>query len=456
MPDFTHMTLSELIRAEGFDCGCGKHHACPMDYLRIGPGAINDLPQMIRALGSRQPFVVCDENTYEAAGRRVEEILRQTGIPYLTYIIPRTTGDRIAPAEWEVGSALMHFDRRCDLFLGVGSGVINDICKVLGNATGLKSAVVGTAPSMDGFASNSSAMELNHVKMTLFNRAPRGILLDTDIISSAPMRMLQAGLGDMVAKYIALCEWRMSNIVTGEYYCTDVAALMRQALDRVVKGASGIPSRDPEAIQSIAEGLVISGIAMAYAEISRPASALEHYFSHMWEMMALERGLPYDLHGIQVGIGTVLTLKLYRKFREIRPSRGQAEAYWKEMTTEKWEAQIRRIFGKTAPEIIAMEASAQKNDPAAHEKRLDRIIERWPDILRAVSDELPDYDTLYALMAQTGMPLRPSDIGISVEDTVNAFVGARDARNKYMSCSLLWDLGLTDEFADYLRKVAEE
>ena len=64
--------------------------------------------------------------------------------------------------------------------------------------------------------------------------------------------------------------------------------------------------------------------------------------------------------------------------------------------------------------------------------------------------------TLRALMEKTGMPLKPSEIGISVEDAVNAFIGARDARNKYMSCSLLWDLGLTDEFAEYLRETAEE
>jgi glycerol-1-phosphate dehydrogenase [NAD(P)+] len=292
--------------------------------------------------------------------------------------------------------------------------------------------------------------------MTLFNRAPKGILLDTEILARAPMRMLWAGLGDMAAKYIALAEWRMSNIVTGEYYCEEVAALMRSALKRVVDAAAGLPERNAEAIQSIAEGLVISGIAMAYAEISRPASGTEHYFSHMWEMMALERGKPYDLHGIQVGIGTVLMMKLYRKFRLIQPGREKAEAYWRQMTGEKWEEQIRRIFGKTAPEIIEMERVGKKNDPEAHERRLSRILAHWDDILAAVNEELPDEKELRILLESTGMPTRPSDIGISLEDTANAFIGARDARLKYMSCSVLWDLGLTDEFADYLRQVAEE
>ena len=455
MMDFASLPLTELIRPEGFDCPCGKHHVCAMDYLAIGPGVISQVPDMVRAMGCQKPFVVCDQNTYEAAGEKVAALLRAAGIETVLYIIP-CAGQKIAPAEWEVGSVLMHYDPSCDLLLGVGSGVVNDICKVVGNALGKKRAIVGTAPSMDGYASNSSAMEINHVKMTLFNRAPKGILLDTDILCRAPMRMLWAGLGDMAAKYIALCEWRMSHIVTGEYYCEEVAALMRAALKKVVDAAEGIPQRKPAAIQSIAEGLVISGIAMAFAEISRPASGTEHYFSHMWEMMALERNQPYDLHGIQVGIGTVLMLKMYRKFRQITPDEKQAEAYWQQMTPEKWEAQIRRIFGKTAPEIMEMERQGKKNDPAAHRERLQRIITHWDGIMAAVSEELPDEKKLRALLEKTGMPTKPSQIGISVEDTVNAFVGARDARLKYLSCTLLWDLGLTDEFAAYLAQVAEE
>lgn len=195
---------------------------------------------------------------------------------------------------------------------------------------------------------------------------------------------------------------------------------------------------------------------MAFAEISRPASGTEHYFSHMWEMMALERNHPYDLHGIQVGIGTVLTMKLYRRFRKIEPTRTRADAFWQAMTQEKWEAQIRRMFGKTASEIIKMEEQGKKNDPAGHEERLNCIFSHWDGILAAMQEELSDEEKLRNLLEKTGMPVKPSQIGISVEDTVNAFIGARDARIKYLFVSLLWDLGLTEEFADYLSRAAEK
>ena len=449
MKEFDKLTLEELVQAGGHECACGRTHVCELKYLKIGKGAINDVANMIRAMEKQRPFVLCDGNTYKAAGEKVCALLKEAGIEHVLYIVP---GERPAPAEWEVGSVLMHYDPKCDMLLAVGSGVINDICKVVAHAIGVPSAVVGTAPSMDGYASDSSSMEVNHVKVSLYNHGPVGILLDSEILAQAPMRMLWAGLGDMVAKYVAVCEWRISHLVTGEYYCENIAQLMRSALKKIVDASGGIVKRDPDAIGAIAEGLVIAGIAMAYATISRPASGLEHYFSHMWEMMALERGLPYDLHGIQVGVGTVLTLQLYEEIRKIVPDREKAEAHMAAFDYDTWEVQVRRIFGKTADEIIRIEEKVHKNDPARHAKRLDNLIAHWDEILKIIDEELPKYDELYALLAATGMPMSPKDIEVSVEDTVNAFVGSRDIRDKYLSCSMLWDLGLTEEYAEYLRE----
>lgn len=93
--------------------------------------------------------------------------------------------------------------------------------------------------------------------------------------------------------------------------------------------------------------------------------------------------------------------------------------------------------------------------PRSTPKRLDNILNHWDEILKIIDEELPDYDHLYNLMAATGMPMKPSDIGVPMQDVVDAFIGSRDIRDKYLSCSLLWDLGLTDEFAKILEKVAE-
>ena len=440
MIDFSTASLETLIAKEGHDCACGRHHSMVMDFLRIEPGAVKYIPEGLKAIGGTKPFIVCDNHTKEAAWSFVEPVLKEAGIEYTLYCFPF---DHVEPDEHAVGSLTMAFDPSCDCVMGIGSGVINDCCKVLCHAIGCKQMIVGTAPSMDGYASNSSSMIRERIKVSLYNAAPAAIICDIDIIKNAPMRMLWAGFGDMLAKYIAICEWRISNLVTGEYYCENIANLMRASLKKIVENAPGLKTRDEKAVQATVEGLVLSGIAMSYAGISRPASGLEHYFSHLWEMMALDRGTDYELHGIQVGVGTLITLKLYDDIRNIKPSREVAEKFISEFKNEDWEKMIRSIFGQAAETVIRQEHTIfHKNDKARHAVRLTKILEGWDDILRFIDEELPETEKIAALMKDLGMPMVPADIDISKEDTVNAFIGSRDIRDKYLSSTMLWDLGL--------------
>ncbi|NLI21049.1 MAG: sn-glycerol-1-phosphate dehydrogenase [Clostridiales bacterium] len=444
MQSFQEMTLEELIREGGYDCDCGRHHGTGLKYLKIGRGAAGFLPEAMATLGFKKPFIVCDAHTKAAAWERVRPALAAAGIEYVLYTLE---GDPIEPDEHAVGALCMNFDPRCDCVLAVGSGVINDCCKVLAHAVGRPQMVVGTAPSMDGYASNSSSMIRNRVKVTLYNACPCVILADTDILCQAPERMLWAGLGDMLAKYIALCEWRISNIVTGEYYCERVAGLMRHSLDKIVTAAPRLMTRDPDTIAAIAEGLILSGIAMSFAQVSRPASGLEHYFSHLWEMFAMDRGLPTELHGIQVGVGTRLCLHIYDRLRAVTPSRAVAEQAMADFDPARWEAEIRRIFGKAAQTLIDSERTLwHQNDPANHQLRLNRILGHWDELLAIMEAELPDTGRIVSLMRQVGMPMRPADIAESEQDTRDAFTGSRSIRDKYLTSSLLWDLGLLDTF----------
>lgn len=441
MLQYSQATLNQLIQKGGHPCPCGRTHQVNMDFLRIEPGAVRYIPEALAAVGGKKPFIVCDVNTKAAAWDRVKAVLDGAGIPYTLYCFPM---EHVEPDEYAVGSLTMAFDPTCDCVMGIGSGVINDCCKVLCHAIGKKQLIIGTAPSMDGYASNSSSMIRERIKVSLYNAAPAAILCDIDIIKNAPMRMLWAGFGDMLAKYIALCEWRISNLVTGEYYCENIAGLMRESLRKIVENAPGLKNREEKAVQATVEGLVLSGIAMSYAGISRPASGLEHYFSHMWEMMCLDRGKPYELHGIQVGVGTLITLRLYdRVLRNLVPDRAAAEAFMANFSNEEWEAMIRRIFGKAAETVIAQEhAQFHKNDPARHAQRLNNILNGWEEIRRFMDEELPDTEHIAALMRDLGMPMTPADIDISDQDTQDAFIASRDIRDKYLTSSVLWDLGL--------------
>ena len=446
----SEMTLAELITEQGIPCSCGKVHKCQLRYFRAGAGAVQCLPEALKDRGRRHPMVVMDVNTEKAAGEKVRKVLDDAGIPHTDFVFPATS-HKMEPDEYAMGALAMAMDPKCDVILAVGSGVINDCCKVMAHACNLTSMVVCTAPSMDGYCSNSASMIQNHIKVSLYNACPEAIIADTDILATAPDIMLQAGLGDMLAKYVSICEWRISHIIYDDPYCEEIAGMVRTCLKKIIDHADGLMKREPEALKAVLEGLVISGISMAFAEISRPASGLEHYFSHIWEMQALQKGEPSDLHGIQVGVGTLLTLWIYEHMLNMDAiDISKAETAMQNFSQEAWEHTMWEIFGPITPSILEIEKKVGKNKPETQKRHLQRLVEHWPEIQQIIREELPSRYSVYQLMKSCGMPLTPKDLHLTAMDTIHALKGSREIRDKYLTSSMLWDLGLLGETAEKL------
>ena len=431
-----------IYKMNGRACSCGKRHVMPVDKILIGKGVLSQLPEVLDGYGAKRAFVFFDKNTYAAAGKRVCELLRSGDIFVSEYCFSE---DALEPEEKSVGSLIMHYDHSSDVIVGVGSGVINDLGKILAKTTGKPYVIVGSAPSMDGYASDSSSMVRDGIKVSLPSACPNVIIGDTEILKDAPLHMIKSGLGDIIAKYVSICEWRIAHIILDEYYCEDVAELMRSALKKCAENASGLLKRDEDAIAAVFEGLVISGVAMSYAGVTRPASGVEHYFSHLWDMRGLEFGTHVDLHGIQCAVGTSITVSLYEKLKKIKPSREKALRYVAEFDYAAWCETLRELLGGAVDNMIEIEKREGKYDLRAHELRLERIIEKWKDILRAIDEELPTSEALAELFRSFDCPTTPSEIGQDEKLVPVIFRATKDLRDKYILSRLAFDLGVIDE-----------
>lgn len=415
--------------------------------ILVGKGVVATLPKLIRDAHIKKPFILADKNTYKAAGEKVCSLLASAGIGYSMYVIDQ---EKPEPDEYTVGSVVMHFDTACDLIIGIGSGVINDVCKILSNISGTVYYVVATAPSMDGYASATSSMSRDGLKISLPSKCADVIIGDIEILKSAPDRMLLAGLGDMLAKYVSICDWRIAHIVTGEYYSEEIAQMVRDSLKRCVDHANGLLQREDAAIEAVFEGLVNTGLAMALAGVSRPASGVEHYFSHIWDMRGLEFGAQVDLHGIQCGMATLLSIRLFEQIKQMKPDREKALAYTKNFDFEEWSKTLRELLGKGADAMIELEAKEQKYNLEKHKVRLDAILEHWEDIVDVMEEELPEAQQLEQLLLALNAPKTVEEIGQENELLPLVFMATKDIRDKYVLSRLAWDLGMIEELSSYL------
>ena len=424
-------------------CFCGKVHRCALERLIVGKGALDKLPEEMGRLGCKKAFLLADANTYEAAGRRTEALLTQANIPFSKYVYSESP----EPNEPAVGAAVMHFDSSCDLVLAVGSGVIGDISKLLASVSGATYMIVATAPSMDGYASATSSMTRNGLKVSIPSKSASVIIGDVDILKNAPMEMLISGLGDMLAKYISIAEWRISHIVTGEYYCETVADVIRRSLAECVENADGLLRREEAAVEAVFRGLVTAGAAMSYAGASRPASGVEHYFSHLWDMRGVEFGEGVSTHGIQCAVGTLMAARLYERLRNLVPDRERGLAYARSFDKEAWFTQLTAFLGKGAQDMIALDAKEQKYAVDKHAARLEIIIDQWDTLTAIMREEIPSAAFIEALLDRIGCPKSFSAWGLSEDILPMTFMATKDIRDKYVLSRLAFDLGVLDEMA---------
>ena len=438
------MSLDQLHFMNGRVCSCGKTHSFSAQVI-TGAGVLAQLPEILSGLSGKKPYILCDRNTYAAAGKQVCEILEKAGVSPVLYCFPQESPE---PDEHSVGSAVMHMPAGCDTVIGVGSGVINDIGKILSALSGKSYIIVATAPSMDGYASATSSMTRSGLKISLPSRGADVILGDSDILCQAPMKLLRSGLGDMLAKYISICEWRVAHLLLGEYFCEEIADLVRSAVNQCVAHAEGLLNRDKDAVMAVFDGLIIGGVAMNYAGLSRPASGVEHYISHVLDMQAVEFGEKAELHGLQCAVGTYIAAKAYEKLYALTPDREKALFKVAAFSYDTHAALLREFFGKGADSMIALEAREKKYDPVAHRDRLEDILAHWSRILAIAREEIPTAETLDALYDTVGLPKTLEEIGANTKLLPTILRCTKDIRDKYVLSRLAWDLGEEETLFD--------
>lgn len=399
-------------------CRCGKHHACPVEHVRIGKAALDCLPALCERY--RSVLLVSDHNTYRVCGKSVAALLGSK----ITSSIMFETGDApLIPDEKAIEAIRAKVVEGVDLVLGVGSGVINDLCKIVSFQCGLPYFIVATAPSMDGYASVGSALILKGMKVTLNAAPPKAILADTGVLKDAPMDMLQAGYGDIVGKYSCLNDWKLSALINGEYFCQTVYDLTYETADKVKKLAKGVMERDEEAVGALMEALVIVGIAMAYVGNSRPASGSEHHFSHYFEITGILNHTPYLAHGIDVAYAAVLTAKIRRQILQSAPSR-------RAFDEAAWQEEVKRIYLSSAEEVVAL----QKKLGWYFEDNSDKVLPKW-DRIKAVLAEAPTEEEMLAMVEAVGLDYQEFERLYGQEKIHDGVLYAKDLKDRY---SVLW------------------
>lgn len=388
--------IMSIIRDFENDCACGVVHETTIKDIRIGSGLVGETGEILAENGfPKNILLVADKNTIKAA----EGILQSlSGFNVENKIYDDL---RIATTE-EAENVQKIISGRDIAVLSVGTGSINDVCRLAAAREDKMLCIFATAPSMDGFASYSSPIVDGGFKLSLPAKSPEVIIGDTKILANAPVELKSAGFGDMVAKYVGLIDWQVSALLTGEYYCEKVASLTRDAVDELMEMADRVCADDEETAGKIFESLLKTGLGMSFTKNSRPASGSEHIIAHLIECVELRDNIIPNFHGEDIGVCTLETLKIYEdlaKHAEIETA----------LETVNWD-EVYAYYGDMADEVRKLNETDNIIDLVDETK----LREKWSEIVKIIKS-MPSYKTCYDAMKRAGCKLTVADIGKSDE-----------------------------------------
>ncbi len=415
------MDINNLLK--GIDCSCGERHECDIKYVYIEKNACARLTEMCKDI--TKILLVADENTFASCGEKVVLALKDKTISKVVF-----TGKKILIPNEEAIATVTEKLNDNQLIIGIGSGVIQDLCKYVSFESKVPYYIVATAPSMDGYASNGAAMITDGMKVTYSAKVPSAILADTEVIKNAPMEMIKAGYGDIIGKYSALNDWKLSHVVNDEYFCQYIYDMTYDMLLKTLPLAEKLLERDEDSVKTLMEALIIVGIAMSFAKTSRPASGSEHHFSHFFEITGIINNEEYFPHGIDVVYSTVLTAKLREKIINTAFPEKQFN-----MPREEYVNEMSRVYKSVADGCIALQDKMGRytNDRMPvylkNEKEIKAILREIPgekemlDILKKIDLDINEFYNLY-----------------NKEKINDAITYAKDLKDRYTVLWLYFDL----------------
>ena len=381
--------------------------------FEMGRGKLCRVPELFRQLfPGRKAIIISDINLWKVCAEAVYQYMQQAKVPCEYFVIP----EQHFHAEWKYVEMVEEAVRKTNaVAISVGSGVINDLCKLSAAHIGQSYLSVATAASVDGYTSFGASISYKGLKQTFDCPAPVALLADVDVLANAPKAMTAAGYADLAAKIPCGAEWMIADLFGTEPIIPEAWHVLQDVLVEQLSNSEGVAAGNPEAIAALFEGLTLSGFAMQAARSSRPASCTDHLFSHYLDMTHHTFNGELQSHGFQVAIGTLTMCAFFDAFLQMDLSTLDVDrcvAQWP--TLEQEQARARQLFSNFIdPELGYREITRKYSNADEVRKQLTLVRDNWNDLRDRCRHQVFPFAKMQQLFKAVGAPADPADIGVA-------------------------------------------
>lgn len=403
--------LELLLEGRYPDPETGESLTASARTIAIEPSLDGMEAELVRRLDiGRRCVVVADVNTQAALGHRVRNALDAQSI-----ILP----DGVEADEETIAKVAAAVDPGVEVVVAVGSGTVNDICKMVAMGRGCPQVVFATAPSMNGYTSLSASLTEHGFKRSVRAITPTAAFFDLAVLSAAPRRLIRSGLGDSLARPTAQADWLLSHLLLDRSYREAPFTMLAADEAALLAEPTALVAGDTTAMRHLVRVLVLSGFGMTICGGSFPASQAEHLISHYVELKG--HGLRHSFHGEQIAVASVAMARVQARILEreaprLHPATLTRDQVLAHFGPEQGDACWREVEPKLLMNVDEVNA------------RLER---RWSEIRERIARVTLGAPRMIEIADAAGVPHIPEQLGWPSDLLPQALGHAWMMRNRY-------------------------
>lgn len=203
--------------------------------------------------------------------------------------------------EFDVVEAQIRALPPCDAVLAIGGGRAIDFGKYMASLRGRRLISMPTVLSVDAFVTPQAGLRRNHRVEYVGHASPDPLVIDFEILRTAPNELNIAGAGDLLSIHTATFDWELAEAAgKSEFpFSVDDVAAARAILAAVRERAADIRACTDDGLRAIVEGYMCVNTICLPAHHYRVEEGSEHFLFYELE----ERLKRPFIHGQIVALG---------------------------------------------------------------------------------------------------------------------------------------------------------